>query len=155
MKGRKNKPTALKILQGNPGKRRMPENEPKPELISNIPIPPIHIVNDQVASAEWTRIITLLICNNMITGLDLTIVSAYCTSFSFWVDTLEQIKLSGLTDNAKKGKPKITYLWYAHQQAQTAMLKCAQELGLSPVSRPKIKTISKQKTDSMEEFLSD
>lgn len=29
-RGRKPKPTALKILQGNPGKRPLPRNEPKP-----------------------------------------------------------------------------------------------------------------------------
>ena len=30
MPGRKPTPTALKILKGNPGKRRLPENEPDP-----------------------------------------------------------------------------------------------------------------------------
>ena len=30
-RGRKPKPTALKVLEGNPGKRPLNENEPKPE----------------------------------------------------------------------------------------------------------------------------
>src|SRR5688500_3709433 len=37
MTGRKMMPTALKVLKGNPGKRRLPENEPKPAGVATMP----------------------------------------------------------------------------------------------------------------------
>ena len=37
MAGRKMTPTALKVLKGNPGKRPLPENEPKPAGMAVMP----------------------------------------------------------------------------------------------------------------------
>jgi hypothetical protein len=33
--GPKPKPTSLKLVQGNPGKRPIPEDEPKPEVVKS------------------------------------------------------------------------------------------------------------------------
>jgi len=35
MAGRKPKPTALKIIEGNPGKRPLNKNEPKPDIFED------------------------------------------------------------------------------------------------------------------------
>src|SRR4051812_21402132 len=52
MRGRKPKPTHLKLLDGNPGKRPLNAGEPKPER--RIPTCPAHL--NPTAKAEWKRL---------------------------------------------------------------------------------------------------
>ena len=52
MRGRKPKPTALKLLEGNPGKRRINGSEPKPP--ASRPTCPAHL--SPSAKAEWKRL---------------------------------------------------------------------------------------------------
>jgi hypothetical protein len=54
--GRKPKPTALKLLTGNPGGRKLNANEAKPDLAQ--PTPP-DFLNDH-AKVEWGRIVGTL-----------------------------------------------------------------------------------------------
>lgn len=37
MRGRRPKPTVLKVLEGNPGKRPLPKHEPKPQGMAEMP----------------------------------------------------------------------------------------------------------------------
>ena len=50
--GRKPKPTRLKVLEGNPGKQKLPKGEPQPE--HELPLPPSHL--DAYGIEEWNRI---------------------------------------------------------------------------------------------------
>ena len=47
------KPTVLKVLNGNPGKRPLNENEP--QFSKKIPDCPKYIQDDGIAYAEWNR----------------------------------------------------------------------------------------------------
>ena len=53
MPGRRPKPTALKVLTGNPGKRAISKTEPTPE--PGIPEMPTWLAAFPVAVAEWER----------------------------------------------------------------------------------------------------
>ena len=52
MAGRRPKPTHLKLLNGNPGKRAINPNEPKPP--AELPAPPDYL--SEIAKVEWQRI---------------------------------------------------------------------------------------------------
>lgn len=52
MRGRPPKPTALKVLAGNPGHRRLNEQEPKPALGATIPE---YLLRFPDAAAAWKR----------------------------------------------------------------------------------------------------
>ena len=52
MRGRKPKPTSLKIIQGNPGKRPIRGHEPQPPRSQ--PTCPAHL--SPTAKAEWKRL---------------------------------------------------------------------------------------------------
>ena len=54
MKGRKSKPGAIRILEGNPGHRPLPKNEPNHQKAIKSPN---YIKNDRLAIQEWNRII--------------------------------------------------------------------------------------------------
>ena len=49
MAGRKPKPTSLKVLEGNPGKRQLNPNEPKPD--ASVPKCPAWLSKE--AKREW------------------------------------------------------------------------------------------------------
>jgi phage terminase small subunit len=52
VRGRKPKPTRLKLVAGNPGKRPLKPREPKPEV--KVPICPAHLC--PAAKAVWKRL---------------------------------------------------------------------------------------------------
>ena len=52
MAGRKPKPTAIKELEGNPGKRKLNKKEPKPD--KEMPVCPEWLLPE--AKAEWERL---------------------------------------------------------------------------------------------------
>jgi len=74
MRGRRPKPTRLKVLTGNPGKRPMNTNEPKPE--PTVPECPNEL--GPVARAEWDRLAAELGKLKILTALDRAALAAYC-----------------------------------------------------------------------------
>jgi P27 family predicted phage terminase small subunit len=140
MRGRKPKPTALKILYGNPGKRRLPQNEPKPP--HEIPDPPDHL--DDVARKEWARITELLSQLGLIAQLDMAGIAAYCVSFSRWADAERRVAKHGIIVMSpdKKFPMKSPYLCVA-ESAMEAMRKMLGEFGLTPSSRTRLSSMAK------------
>ena len=147
MRGRKPKPRALKILQGNPGKRRLPNNEPQPPL--EIPDPPDHL--DDVARKEWARITGLLNNLGLIAQLDMAGIASYCVSFSRWADAERRVKKHGIIVMSpdKKFPLKSPYLCVA-ESAMEAMRKMLGEFGLTPSSRVRLQVPSAP--DALDEF---
>src|SRR5258707_14186707 len=82
MRGTKPKPAHLKVLEGNPGKRRIPTNEPRPRC-DRIPEPPPFIVG--LALTEWDRLGPQLFVLGMLTDLDVGPFAAYCQAHARWV----------------------------------------------------------------------
>ena len=68
------KPTLLKILQGNPGKRALPNNEPQPEVGAT---PPKWLRGD--ALEEWREIAPQLEELGTLRKTDATALGIYCS----------------------------------------------------------------------------
>ena len=66
-RGRKPKPTAIKVLEGNPGKRALNEMEPQPE--KKAPKCPVWL--DKEAKKEWKRISKQLEDLGILTEVDM------------------------------------------------------------------------------------
>ncbi len=79
-RGRKPKPTALKILEGNPGKRPLNENEPIPPK-GNIKCPTWLLPE---AKKEWKRLAPSLEAMGVLTMADLTAFEGYCQAYARW-----------------------------------------------------------------------
>lgn len=71
--GRPPKPTALKLIEGNPGKRRA-KGEPKPP--PSKPRRPQWLVG--YARTEWDRVVPTLDRLGLLTTIDRTVLAAYC-----------------------------------------------------------------------------
>ncbi len=88
MRGRKPKPTHLKLLEGNPGKRRINPVEPKPEV--RVPTCPAHL--NPSAKAEWKRLAREMHVLRIISDLDRAALAAYCQAYGRWVEAERKLK---------------------------------------------------------------
>jgi len=133
------KPTNLKVLAGNPGKRELNMNEPKPEVEIEIPSPPSFL--GTYAKKEWKRIAPVLHEVGLLTKADYAVLAGYCQCYDRWI-TSEKIIRSKMKEN--KGKLTFeTESGYVQQipeigisnQAMKEMRNFAKEFGLTPSSR--------------------
>ena len=85
--GRKSKPTALKLLESNPGRRDLPK--PAPVFDSTKPSPPPFLNDD--ALQEWYLLIDILFETGVMTKMDRAAFAAYCQSYGRWVQAERQI----------------------------------------------------------------
>ena len=75
MAGRPPKPTALKILHGNPGRHPLNKDEPKPVVGAE---PPAYFREDPVLMAEWTLEAPRLTRLGILTEIDADTLARLC-----------------------------------------------------------------------------
>lgn len=90
-RGRKPKPTAIKVLEGNPGKRPVNSAEPKP--ISKAPKCPIWL--EAEAKKEWRRVAKQLEQLGVLTEVDMAAFAGYCQAYARWKEAEEFISKHG------------------------------------------------------------
>lgn len=141
MPGRKPKATALKLINGNPGRR--PLNMQEPEYVSGIPEKPEWF--DTYESEEWDRITGNLNGQRVFTKNDLGILVSICVAYAQFRECLAIIKELGRTyvvedmggNTHYKTRPEAI-------RGETALrlyTSFLSEIGFTPSSRSKIKTL--------------
>lgn len=142
MKGRKPKPTALKRLQGNSGKRKLNDNEPVFGEIVDIK-PPDWL--EALAVAMWQTVMPELLANKILTVADIHNVEAFCMAYARWRQAEREITRLGvliMDDNGRYSKnPAFTVV----NETKKQMATFGGLLGLDPSSRSRL-TGSVQKT---------
>ena len=86
-RGRKPKPTAVKVLEGNPGKRSLNTGEPKPE--KKAPRCPAWLEDE--AKKEWRRMAKQLEHLGILTEIDMAAFAGYCQAYARWKEAEEFI----------------------------------------------------------------
>src|SRR5947209_4306168 len=99
MRGRKPKPVGMKIAEGNPGKRPLNANEPKPT--PGAPKCPKHLQGE--ARKEWRRIVPELDKMGLMTSVDLVAMACYCESWATYLTALAKIEQEGQVITNDKG----------------------------------------------------
>ena len=79
-RGRKPTPTALKLLEGNPGKRKLNDKEPKPE--KKAPSCPKWLETE--AKKEWRRLAKKMELMGVLTEVDMAAFAGYCQAYARW-----------------------------------------------------------------------
>src|SRR5579884_2300809 len=138
MTGRRPIPTRLKVLRGNPGRRPLNPNEPKPRELTKAPPPPDYL--GETAAAEWKRRAREFVKLGMLTSADLGLLAAYCEAFGRFADATKQFKQMGspyfiTTDKGFQVKHPLVGIIDA---AERTMRAYAAEFGMTPATRPKI-----------------
>lgn len=134
MAGRKPKPTNLKLLTGNPGKRPINKSEPKPDRC--IPAPPEHL--SKHALVEWGRITEHLFRLGLLSDVDRAALAAYCQTYGRWVEAEGELKASGLMIKTTNGNVIQSPLVGIANKAMELMHKFLTEFGMTPSSRSRI-----------------
>ena len=138
MRGRKPKPTALKVMQGNPGKRALNAQEPKPP--SDLPECPPHLSAE--ARAEWDRLAATLHGMGVLTQVDRTLLAAYCQAWGRWVEAERKLAETPTLLRTPSGHVQPSpWLSIANKQLEL-MAKFMAELGLTPAARTRIAAFS-------------
>ena len=150
-RGRKPTPTAIKELEGNPGKRKLNENEPKPER--KAPACPKWL--DKDARKEWHRLAKKMEAIGVLTEVDMAAFAAYCQSYARWKEAEEFITEHGTLVRTPSGYWQQVPQVSIAQTYMKQMGKFATEFGLTPASRSRlIAAAGDSKTgDEMEELL--
>jgi P27 family predicted phage terminase small subunit len=92
MKGPKPKPTALKLLEGNPGKRKL--NKFEPTFVAGAPEMPWYLTPE--AKEEWDRIVPALAAiPGLLKTIHGTALASYCMAFARWIEAEELITQYG------------------------------------------------------------
>ena len=133
-RGRKPKPTAVKVLEGNPGKRPLNMYEPVPE--KKAPECPSWL-NDE-AKAEWDRLADKMMNLGTLTEMDMAAFAGYCKSYARWKEAEEFIEKHGTIVKTPSGYWQQVPQVSIAQTNLKVMLKFCSEFGLTPSSRSRM-----------------
>jgi phage terminase small subunit len=172
-RGPKTKPTKLKELEGNPGKRQLSDKEPEPKL--GIPACPAFIKG--AGRREWKRITGELFTLGLLTPIDRSALAGYCIAFGQLEEAEQELarmkksyremmrlkkKNPSMKVNLSNGMVSITSngnvimepLLSVRKQALEMMHKFSVEFGMTPASRSRIEVEKPKKhQDPTEAFL--
>ena len=135
MQGRKPKPTAVKLLAGNPGKRALNRAEPKPRVV--LPRAPGHLGDEE--KKKWKATVSELYAVGLITTLDVDAVAMYCVVFVRWVKAEKMVREKGeIIKTAAGNIIQNPYLSIANRAIEQ-LNKLGAEFGMTPSSRSRVK----------------
>ncbi len=134
------KPTRLKVIAGNPGKRALPKNEPKPDLVSST-APPARL-RGAVARATWKRLATHLTALRVLSVSDLEALELYCATAQRYADAQRLIDRDGLVVLGSTGAQIKHPACRVLEAAQTEMRMLLQQFGMTPASRGGVETLA-------------
>jgi P27 family predicted phage terminase small subunit len=134
MRGRKPKPTALKRLEGNPGKRPIRGDEPQPPRSQ--PSCPGHL--SPAARAEWARLAQSLNGIGLLTQVDRAALAAYCQAYGRWVEAERKLKETPVLLKTPAGYVQQSPWLTVSNKQMELMAKYMAELGLTPSSRRRL-----------------
>ena len=134
MRGRKPLPTNLKLLYGNPGKRKIPKGEPKPK-VEKLACP--EALKGREARAEWKRLAPELHANGLLTKIDRTALFRYCEAWGLYRKALTEIDKTPVIKAANG--TLMPSPWIAiRNKTFDQMCKVEAEFGMTPSSRSRV-----------------
>ncbi|MAR55844.1 MAG: phage terminase small subunit P27 family [Rickettsiales bacterium] len=169
MAGRKRKPTNIKLVTGNPGRRPLKRSEPAPK--TGKPSRPAHM--SKRAKLAWPKFIKMLGDMDVLTLADAAALEALCETYADLLEARESLS-KPLSYFDKDGNEKIicpanerTYLsWSQHgvmarsrpelatiSDAHKRLMSALAEFGLTPAARSRVQANTDgNKKDELEDF---
>lgn len=133
LRGPKPKPTDIRLLEGNPGRLPINEDEPNP---TGQPAPPDGLRPD--AAAAWNRIMEAM-PPGLYTQADERLLFAYCEIWQDFIDLTRAITEDG-TVTSDGVNPAVT----ARLNVANRLATLGTRLGLSPADRANLKMPKQQ-----------
>ena len=133
-RGRKPKPTAMKELEGNPGKHPLNTSEPKPN--KKAPACPKWL--EPEAKKEWRRLAKQMEAIGILTEVDMAAFAGYCQAYARWKEAEEFITQHGSIFQTPSGYVQQVPQVSIAQQNLKIMQSFCSEFGLTPATRARI-----------------
>jgi P27 family predicted phage terminase small subunit len=135
LSGPKPKPTRLRVIEGNPGKRALPKREPKPAPVR----PPMPTYLHGEGRKHWTALAEKLERIGVLTEVDQDILGAYCDAYHRWREAEVHIRREGAVVTAPTSGYPMPNPWVSiRNRALDDMRRWAPELGIGAASRSRI-----------------
>ncbi|MBY8029415.1 phage terminase small subunit P27 family [Vibrio fluvialis] len=139
--GRPAKPTAKKLLAGNPGKRALNKDEPNFELVTNIECPEWM---GEYGRALWETVVPMLCKEKVLCATDIQNLEVYCSAYDQFRVCEDNIKQLGIIVTGATGGPVKNPALTAKNEAIKQMASFGGMLGLDPSSRQRLTGGKKQ-----------
>lgn len=145
MRGRPSKPTSLKLVEGNRGKRAMNKQEPDPDYLANLTAP---TWLPGPAKKVWDEVAPHLRSAKLLTNVDVDMLAMGCVAIAQYRNAATQVANAPIV-KAKKSKdangkmvttgsdyvsPWVMLQSMSFKQAMTVF----QQFGMSPAARTRI-----------------
>jgi P27 family predicted phage terminase small subunit len=139
-RGPPKRPTALRVLEGNPAHRPLPVNEPRPRPLA--PACPAWLSLE--AKREWKKVAPELHRMGVLTVVDGSVLAGYCEALAAFQRAVEELRAKGSTtfntpSGYKQQRPEVGM----RNSAMMLVLRFAQELGLTPAARARLEGIDR------------
>ena len=146
MAGRRPKPSHLKVVTGNPGKRKLNDKEPTPAR--EIPSPPAHLTD--WGKVAWGKLTVLLDGMGVLTVADVLALERLCDIYADILQLRLTIADEGRTYTVQtdggfliKANPAVAMLADADRRFKSYLV----EFGLTPAARTKVKVEGGEKEE--------
>ena len=154
--GRPPKPTALKRLQGTDRADRVLEDEMMPSLLEAVPSAPGFLSPD--AKKEWRSVCRELLALDMLHGVDLALLAAYCNEMAGYIEAEGEVLRQGAVTSLERPDGSEYLMQNPWVNIRNSRLKNAQSLanqfGFTPAARTRIRAEAKPKeNDPFDEML--
>lgn len=126
------------MLEGNPGKRPLPTNEPVPEACAFVPDPPDWLA--PLAKQAWRAAAEQLAAANMLHRLDLTTLELFAVTYAHWREMVSAIASAGhvktfYDDNGNEKYAQATPEATQATKYAEQLNKLCRVLGIGPAHR--------------------
>ncbi|WP_231667899.1 phage terminase small subunit P27 family [Pseudomonas quasicaspiana] len=126
----------MKLIQGNPGKRKLNAKAPAPDALVDVPDPPEWF--GEIATNIWMQVAPWLVEAKILTATDLHNLEAFCMAYQRWREAQADITLNGIIVMGAKQEIKNPACTVANETLrQIATFGSA--LGLDPAARARLK----------------
>jgi P27 family predicted phage terminase small subunit len=132
-KGPRPKPTQIRRIQGNPGRRPLNKREPKPET----PVKRPWGLGRGLAGKFWNEHAPELERLNVLTGVDGPAFRLMAEHYALAVEAVKELKEQGMTIEGREGLRKNPLAQLARDNSM-AFKAYAVEFGMTPSSRTRL-----------------
>lgn len=145
------KPTAVKKLQGNPGKRPLGKGEPTPGVGQRAPTVPAWL--DERAKAIWKRYARQLWEMRLLTEVDVEAFASLCEATALYHTAVEMIRKRGPVQESATGYTQKSGWMTVRDSALADLRALWKEFGMTPSARAGLKLEPEKQEDDIASFL--
>ena len=134
LRGPPPKPRAIRVLEGNPGKRPLNPLEPQPRRAR--PKCPDYL--DELAKREWRRLVPILERMRVLTEADGIALASLCQQYAMLQQAQAKLHKTGLLLKTRSGYIQQSPLVGIITAAVDQVNKLCREFGLTPAARTRL-----------------